>query len=49
MQLELTKQEIQTLIIFLERTQITGKESYTFVALVTKLMAAVNKPETPST
>ena len=42
--LELTKQELNTIIVFMERTQITGKESYTFVSLVTKLMSALHRP-----
>jgi len=46
--LELTKQELNAMIIFLERTQITGKESYTFVQLITKLMSALNRPQEPS-
>jgi len=43
--IELTKQELNTIIIFLERTQLNGKEAYTYVALITKLMAALNRPE----
>lgn len=43
--IELTKQELNTIIIFLERTQLSGKEAYTYVALITKLMAALNRPE----
>jgi hypothetical protein len=39
---ELTKQEIGTIIAFMERAQILGKEAYTFVPIVTKLMSALN-------
>lgn len=39
---ELTKQEISTIITFMERAQILGKEAYVFVPIVTKLMSALN-------
>ena len=40
---ELTKQEISTIIAFMERAQILGKEAYVFVPIVTKLMSALNR------
>ena len=42
MKVELTQQEVKTIIGFMERSQIVGKESYVFVQLVTKLIAAMN-------
>jgi len=33
----LTKQEIQAIIAFMERAQLTGKEAYVFYPIVSKL------------
>lgn len=42
MKVELTQQEVKTIIGFMERSQIVGKESYVFVQLITKLITAIN-------
>ena len=41
--MELTKQDIQNIISFMERSQIVGKEAYVFVPLVTKLMTILKE------
>jgi len=41
--MELTKQDIQNIIAFMERSQIVGKEAYVFVPLVTKLMTILKE------
>lgn len=43
MNVDFTIQELQNLLAFLERAQLTGKEAFVYVQLVTKLMAELNK------
>ena len=44
-ELILTKQEIQNILAFMERSQIVGKEAFVYVQLVTKLMKIMNSEQ----
>ena len=44
--LELTKQELQNILAFMDRSQLAGKEAFVYVQLKTKLMAALNRKST---